>query len=238
MPGPVRGSFYLPESRKHFRPQKDFHTKHIRIELSLDFQKKRASGSCTLTLEPLRSGLRAIRLDACNLDIDEVTVDGKAEDFEYDGKNLRLKLSDEVPKETRVKVGYSTVPIEGIFFTSPDEKNPQREVQAWSHNQADFARYWYPCFDHPDDRSTTELVITVPRGFRVISNGRLISNKDGDKTSTFHWLEDIPHSTYLTSFVAGKFAEVTEEADGVSCITTSRSRRGTTWRGISGKPLG
>ncbi|MDG6898773.1 MAG: HEAT repeat domain-containing protein [Nitrososphaerota archaeon] len=143
-----------------------------------------------------------------------VTVDGSPAEFEYDNSALEVALGPGGSRRS-VRVEYSSVPREGVHFTSPDKEHPEREVQAWTHNEAEFARYWYPCHDHPGDKSTTELVVTAPRGFRVISNGRLLSTTDGGQTTTFHWREDKPHSSYLTSFVAGKFGEITQEVDGV-----------------------
>ena len=206
-------SFRLPESRQHYPPQRDFHTSHIKIELHLDFQRKSASGACTLDIEPIRGRLEWARFDAREMEIRSVAVDGNESRFEYDNSVLRVPLKG--AGNHRVRVEYSTTPQDGLFFTGPDREYPAKEVQAWTHSEAAAARHWYPCHDHPGDRSTSELVITVPKGFRVISNGRLLSVSEGESTSTFHWREDAPHVTYLTSFVAGKFGEMVQELDGI-----------------------
>jgi aminopeptidase N len=207
-------SFRLPESRPHYPPSRDFHTSHVKIELALDFEMKRMSGTCTLEIEPIVTGLTAARFDACELDIREVTVDGGPVKFEYDGSALVVPLGKGGPKHT-VRVGYAATPRTGVYFTAPDREHPEKEVQAWSHSEAEAARYWYPCHDHPGDRSTSELIVTVPREFRVISNGKLLSRKEEGNTATYHWREDTPHVTYLTSFVAGKFGEIAQEAQGI-----------------------
>lgn len=207
-------SFRLPESRPHYPPQMDFHTAHVKIELKLDFQKKGISGACTLEIEPIRESLERARFDACELDIGRVTVDGSQAEFEYDNSALEVALGPG-GKRRSVRVEYSAAPREGVHFTSPDREHPEKEVQAWTHNEAEFARYWYPCHDHPADKSSSEVIVTAPKGFRVVSNGRLLSATDDGETTTFHWREDRPHSSYLTSFVAGKFGEIAQEADGV-----------------------
>jgi aminopeptidase N len=208
-------SFRLPESRPHYIPGKDFHTTHVQIELALDFAKRSISGACTLTLEPIKSGLGQVRLDARELEIGRVSVDGIPTEYDYDDLVLDVKLPPSADGRRTIRVEYAATPRDGVYFTGPDKEHPEKEVQAWSHSEAEAARYWYPCFDHPSEKSTSELVITVPRGFRVISNGKLLSMKDAGESSVFHWKEDIPHSSYLTSFVAGKFGEMTQEADGV-----------------------
>ena len=209
----ARKSFFLPESSPHYPPRKEFHTSHVKVELSLDFRKKALTGACTLDIEPVSEGLTRARLDACEMEVRRLTVDGDESEFSYDGKVLEFPLKGGAKHSVRVE--YSAAPRTGVFFTSPDKEHPEKEVQAWSHSEAEGARYWYPCHDHPGDRSTSEMIVTVPKEFRVISNGKLVSRTEEGSLATFHWLEDVPHSTYLTSFVAGKFSELTQEAQGI-----------------------
>jgi len=210
----IRKSFHLPESRRHFPPQFDFRTSHIKIELAVDLQKQRIDGSCTLTVAPVREGLDRIRLDACEMDIRGVQVDGAPARFEYDNAVLEVAVSPSSGPRT-VRVDYGAKPPEGLYFTAPDEEFPEREVQAWTHTETEASRYWFPCHDHPADKVTTEVILRVPKEFRVISNGRLLSVKDEGKLAVYHWKEDAPHSTYLTSFIVGKFGVIEEEIDGI-----------------------
>lgn len=207
-------SFHLPESTAHYTPEKDFHTQHAKIELSLDFSRKRIAGSCTLTIVPIRPGLGRVVLDACGMEITEVSLDGSKCAFGYDQEKLTINPPGPLSGSHTVKIAYSTVPLEGIYFIEPDGEHPEKEVQAWTHSEAEFARYWFPCYDHPNDRFTSEVLLTVPKGFRVISNGKLVSERENGDTAIFHWKEELPHPSYLTSFVAGKFSEVKQEAEG------------------------
>jgi aminopeptidase N len=208
-------SFHLPESTTHYTPEKDFHTEHVKIELSLDFSKKKITGSCTLTIVPIRSALSRVVLDACGMEIHEVSIDGSKCGFEYDQEKLRINPPRPLSGSHTVKIAYSSMPSEGIYFIEPDREHPEKEVQAWTHSQAEFARHWFPCYDNPNDRFMSEVLLTVPKGFRVISNGKLILERENGGMMTFHWKEELPHPSYLTSFVAGKFGEVKQEAEGV-----------------------
>ncbi len=208
-------SFHLPESTTHYIPEKDFHTEHVKIELSLDISRKRIAGSCTLTIVPIRRGINRIVLDACSMEIHEVSVDGSKCDFEHDQEKLTINPTAPLSGSHAVKIAYSSTPSEGIYFIEPDREHPEKEVQAWTHSEAEFARYWFPCYDHPNDKFTSDVMLTVPKGFRVISNGKLVSEQENGDAVTFHWKEELPHSSYLTSFVAGKFSEVKQEAEGV-----------------------
>ncbi len=208
-------SFILPESTPHYQPQKDFHTEHVKIELSLDMSKKMLAGSCTLKIIPLSSGLKRLALDACGLEIKEVSLDGAPCAFEYDLEKLTVDSPNPLSGSHSLRVAYSCSPTKGVYFIEPDPEHPEREVQAWSHSEAEFARHWYPCYDHPNEKSTSEILLTVPKGFKVISNGKLLSTKEDGSNATFHWKEELPHPSYLTSFVAGRFSEVKQEAEGV-----------------------
>jgi aminopeptidase N len=204
----------LPESKPHYAPPKEFRTLHRKIELSVDFQRKSISGSCTLDVDPVQQGLREVHLDARELDVNSCTIDGTKVDFEYDNAVLSIPLPDKIRLRS-IRVDYSATPKEGLYFTAPDAEHPEKEVQAWTHSEPESARFWFPCHDHPSDKSSSEMTIRVPKGFRVISNGRLISEREEGDSAVFHWREDIPHSCYLTSFVAGKFGQITQEVHGI-----------------------
>ena len=207
-------SFRLPESKPHYVPPREFHTLSRKIELTVDFQKRRISGHCTLDIEPIRGGLGKVHIDACELEIESCTVDGTKVEFEYDNAVLAVPLPDKSGSRS-VRVEYSATPREGLYFTAPDAEHPEKETQAWTHSEPEAARFWYPCHDHPSDKSPSEMIVRVPKGFRVISNGKLVSVKDEGESSVFHWKEETPHSSYLTSFVAGKFDQITQEVHGL-----------------------
>ena len=210
----ARKSFRLPESRPHYPPHRYFQTNHAKIELSVDLEKKSISGSCTLELTPFSPTLDRVLLDACELDVRGCLVDGAQAEFEYDNETLTVAMKPASGTRS-IRVDYKASPKEGLYFTAPDTEHPEKEVQAWTHSEPESARYWFPCHDHPTDKATSETVITVPKGFRVISNGRLLSTKEEGGMTTFHWREDVPHSSYLTSFVAGKFETITQEIGGI-----------------------
>ena len=207
-------SFRLPESKPHYVPPMEFRTLHRKIELSVDFQKKGIVGFCTLEIEPIRLGLKKAHLDACELEVKSCAVDGAKVEFEYDNATLGVPLPDKDGPHS-IRVEYSATPKEGLYFSAPDAEHPEKEVQAWTHSEPESARFWYPCHDHPSDKSSSEMVIRVPKGFRVISNGRLLSTQGEGDSVVFHWREDTPHSAYLSSFVAGKFGEITQEVHGL-----------------------
>ena len=37
-----------------------------------------------------------------------------------------------------------------------------RRVEVWSQGQDEDSRFWFPCFDYPNEKQTTEVIATVP----------------------------------------------------------------------------
>ena len=83
--------------------------------------------------------------------------------------------------------------------------------QIWTQGEPDEAHFWFPSYDFPDDKATSEQFITARSDENVIANGEFLDKKENaDGTAVFHFKMPIPHSTYLTSFVIGKYAVKTD----------------------------
>ena len=50
----------------------------------------------------------------------------------------------------------------------------------WSQGEAEDNHFWFPCYDYPNDMSTSEMVVTVNDRFTAISNGRLVAIEGED----------------------------------------------------------
>src|SRR5262249_21748140 len=110
-------------------------------------------------------------------------------------------------------------PKDGLFFFGPTPEESDVPLTVWSQGEPTTNRYWFPCVDHPNQRQTTELVVTVADGFEALSNGKLIEKRsNADKTVTFHWRQDKPHVSYLVTLVVGRFDVVREEWQGLPVL--------------------
>jgi aminopeptidase N len=69
--------------------------------------------------------------------------------------------------------------------------------------------------------ATTEIHASVREPFMVISNGELRGVDSGPTAGmrTYHWHQEVPHVAYLTSIVAGEYAEIKDEWDGIPIVT-------------------
>src|SRR5712692_3595550 len=210
--------FPLPGSKTHYARSRDFHTEHIKLELSFDFAKRRLFGEVTVTLSALIDGLRKVELDGVELLVKRVMMEGRELEFEYSGRTLGIEVGRELSagEKVTVTVKYEASPRKGLYFIQPDEAYPSKPVQIWTQGEDEDSRYWYPCYDYPNDRSTSEVVVTVPGRFTTISNGKLLEvRENADGTRTFHWREEIPHPSYLNSWVVGEYVKVEDVYDGV-----------------------
>jgi len=193
--------------------------KHSKIDIKLDVPAKRVSGTVTHTLAPLNDGTRTVLFDAIDMDISAVTVARKPAEFSYDGEVLRVDLGDGRKRGTdlAVAITFSAAPRIGMYFIAPDEGYPNKPVQVWTQCQDEDTRYWLPCFDHPSEKQTSELIVTVPGTWYALSNGRLLEDKaNRDGTRRFHWHQDRPHSTYLFTLAAGEFRRIDATANGLT----------------------
>src|SRR5262249_42261265 len=163
------------------------------------------------SLRPLKS----ITLDAVGFDVRKVNVgtgdeESKTARFNHDGKKLVIQLDSPWPagRDGALRIDYRLQdPKDGLHFFAPGTSDPEAPLSVWSQGQPISNRYWIPCLDEPDQRQTTELVVTVPVGFDVISNGKLLERKENSdqKTVTFDWRQDKPHPSYLVTLVVGQF---------------------------------
>ena len=113
-----------------------------------------------------------------------------------------------------VRFKYSTKPKKGIYFVDALTENGKitRAAQIWTQGEAEEAHFWFPSYDFPDDKATTEQFITVEKDETAIGNGELIeTNENTNGTKTFHYKMSVPHSSYLVSFVVGTYAKVSDK---------------------------
>ena len=88
------------------------------------------------------------------------------------------------------------------------------------YGEPDVAAYWFPSNDHPRDKATFTIDLTVPEGRKAISNGRLLGHvSDGNGRVTWSWEETDPMATYLAMAVVGRFQiHRYETADGIPVL--------------------
>jgi aminopeptidase N len=210
-------SFELPGARPHYTPDRPGHVEHIGLDLDLDIANQRYKGTCTMRLNPVRSDVERLTLDAVNLTIHSVQLETIDQPFDYDGEQLHIHLDTptQAGRPITLAIAYSvTHPQRGLYFIAPDEHYPHKPIQVWTQGEDEDSRFWFPCFDYPGQLATSEIRVRVPKPLMAISNGELISTEEDGDSKIYHWAQKEVHPTYLMTLAVGDFAEIRDEWNG------------------------
>ena len=184
---------------------------HYRVSLTFDLDAKLFRGENRITLTPLADGVDRIELDAEEIIIERV-VDGTGAElpFQLSDTSVVIELPGPQAYGDTIDIGIfyrGEDPQNGFFFDDATEDHPQMvSTDSWP----DEAHHWIPLYDYPNDKVTHELIITVPEGNKVLSNGRLVrvTEDEAAGTTTWHWSQDLPHATYLFMLAIGPFTVI------------------------------
>ncbi len=194
----------------------NFDVQHYRIKISFDWKEKSVTGETTITLKPFQNDLSEVEFDAGQMDITGVKLaNGISLKFRYVNHQKLIVTLDKkyaANKNLSLTINYVANPVnsQAIAFITPTDTDKSRPYQIWSQGEAQTNHYWFPCYDYPNDKATSELIATVEDKYQVISNGKLINvqTNPAKKTKTFHWLMNQPFSSYLISIIIGEYVEV------------------------------
>ena len=203
---------YLQGKPEH-EPQKRFDILHYRLNIRLFPEEKSLAGSVGIRLVSQADTLTTLQFDADTMAIDSVTLSPPAPlSWKKTPGNLSVILDRPLAAGDTVEVRISyrlKEPVKGLYFNLPDTASGENDLEVYSQGEMEDNHYWFPCWDFPNDRATSETIVTVPDTLMVISNGKLLEVADnGDGTKTFHWYMAQPHVSYLISIVAGNYARV------------------------------
>jgi aminopeptidase N len=208
---------------------RDYDLQHSRIALRFDLEQKKVIGDVTHTLTVLRDSTSKIIFDSAGLTIQNVTVNKSSAKFETKDDKLIIPLA--TPAHTGEKfdinIRYEAKPTKGLYFILPDKDYPDRPKQIWTQGESEDTRYYLPTYDYPNDRLTTETILTVPASWLTVANGKLISvTEAANGMKTWTWKESQPSSTYLITVVAGELDEVKDTWRGMPVTYYAPKGRG------------
>lgn len=210
-------AFALPGARLQYGPDKRVEVEHIDLRLEPHLEERALDGVCTTTVRALDEPVDRLTLNAVDLQISAASRDGKPVEFERRNGTVSVVFSPPIAPGERASFALTYCvqdPRHGLFFVEPTPEYPDKVRHAWTQSQDENARFWFPCLDYPHSKQTSSATIVVPKGQFALSNGALVERKDeGDKT-LFTYRQDVPHSTYLMTLVAGPFVEIDQGAAG------------------------
>src|SRR5580692_8660444 len=208
---------------------RDYDLQHSKIALRFDVDQKKVLGDVTHSLFILRDGTAKISFDSVGLTIQSVTLNKSAAKFETSSDKLIISLPAAAKSGDKfeITIRYEGKPAKGMYFILPDKDYPDRPSQIWTQGESEDTHYYLPTYDYPNDRLTTETILTVPASWITVSNGKLMSVTDAGKgLKTWYWKESVPSSTYLITVVAGEFDEVKESWHGIPLTYYAPKGRG------------
>ena len=173
----------------------------IEGEAAVDFRVQQ-DGLETLSLDLVQPKPPAV---AKGMTVSAVTEGDKAVSFEHanDRLSIHLEPKGRAGERRSVVVRYRGVPLTGLLIAN----NKHGERTFFSDNWPVKARQWLPTIDHPYDKAASEMWVTAPAHYQVVSNGLLVEETDlGDGRRLTHWRQSAPIATWLNTLGVARFA--------------------------------
>ena len=210
--------FSQPDTVSFLNSQtRNYDQHHIKLTVAFDFNEEKVIGECDFSFSPLVDNFRELVLHAKTMKVGSVKVSNKELQFRQNDMHLFIEMDKDYSKEDSVTVSidYETYPARGMYFFKPTKEIPEMPYQIWTQGEGEYNRFWYPSYDLPDDKLTSEIFVIVPSNLIAISNGILEGVEENGKNKVFHWKMDKPYSTYLTSIIVGDYVTVKEKVKGI-----------------------
>ncbi|GLW07339.1 peptidase [Microtetraspora sp. NBRC 13810] len=195
----------------------------VHYDLDLDYTPSSRKVVATSTMRATATrGLSRFNLDFQGPKVTKVLVDGRKAKFRRDGQELVITPARPIPdgQDFRVAVSYAgpLAPIKdaalGVYGWVPTADG------AVVLSQPDGARSFFPVNDHPSDKASYRVRLTVPAGLTGLASGEPVGEVSTAKgRSTSVWESREPMASYLLTVAIGKFRVKSGYNTGVLNIT-------------------
>jgi aminopeptidase N len=202
------------EARK-YAPSREIDILHLALDVTPDFKARSVSGKVTIRFKPLAKPFQELRLDGIDLTVSSITSTEKIMGWQATDKNVIITFEQPIAPEheASITVVYRAEPKQGLYFRTPEMGYKPEDMHVWSQGESTEARHWYPCWDSPNAKFTSEVTCHVPEGMVALSNGKMMSEEkdSGSGLVAVRWLQDKPHANYLICLVAGYLKKVEDK---------------------------
>ena len=173
--------------------------------ISINFKNKLTYGGVIYDFKVLKK-TDTIYIDAKNMNIDFVFVNGKKVEFDYSEDKIKIFSNFKIGKN-KLQISYSAKPKQTLYFTGQDEN-----LQVWSQGQGRYTSHWLPSFDDVNEKVIFNLKIIFDNKYEVISNGKLIKKSKPSipiarEVFTYEYSMQKPMSSYLVMLAIGNFVK-------------------------------
>lgn len=207
---------------------------HTKLDVKFDYSKSYMNGKAWITLAPHFYSTDSLTLDAKGMDIQKVAIVKGAGTqplkYNYDGWQLDIDLDKTYkggekytvyieytakPDEVKVQGSAAITDAKGLYFINPKGEEKDKPTQIWTQGETEATSVWCPTIDKPDQKTTDEIIMTVPAKYVTLSNGKLVSQKkNADGTRTDDWKMDLPHAPYLFFMGVGDYSVIKDTYKG------------------------
>ena len=201
----------LGDSFYPFLGNRGYDVLHYDIDIEVDPAANTVSALTEITARATED-LPAFNLDLSGLEVHSVTVDGDGADFSRSGHELAIRPAGPLMAGSvfAVEVSYSGSP------QAIDDPGAPFSTLGWQHqgdviytaSEPSGSMTWFPSNNHPTDKATFEIQITVPEGLTAASNGLLADEVTADGRTAYTWRTDDPMATYLAAVYIGEFERI------------------------------
>ncbi len=188
-----------PPSVKVYRP---YDIRHYKINITVDVPHDSIWGYTEVTVMAQEDNVNTFTLYLVGLTIDSIVNGDISCSYTRLDSILNITLPSTLNQgdSTKVTIFYHGIPTigggvfgGGLHITSDIV---YVDDEPWG------AKRWFPCLDAPDDKGTSELIITVPQDQELVGNGVLVETSSSNGWKTYHWVESYPIATYLIVFAS------------------------------------
>ena len=182
---------------------------HYTLDIGYHPHTDRLNGETAIEATATQA-LSRFNLDFVGMRIAFITVDGAAATWTREQEHElvvtpAVAISD--GSSFTVLVRYAGVPrtfsLPGTSLRTGVVRTDDGAV-IWG--EPDVAAAWFPVNDHPRDKATYDIALTVPDGLKAISNGRFLgSSSGGPGRTTWSWDVTSPMASYLAFAAIGRF---------------------------------
>jgi puromycin-sensitive aminopeptidase len=178
------------------------------LALEPDLDAATFSGSVIIDADAIGPAATIV-LNAIELEVHSVSVDGATAEFRLDDETERLIISHPVvagPLSIEIVFdGVLNDKLRGWYRSTFLDADGNQQVIATSQMQATDCRRAFPCFDEPDFKAVFDVTLIVQPEHMAVSNGPEIERMSvGDSGNVaVRFAPTMPMSTYLVAFVVG-----------------------------------
>lgn len=179
-----------------------YDVRHYDLDVRYQPSSDRLWGTTTIRAVATQN-LSRFNLDLQGLTVRSVVVNGIPVSWSRNAGELRI-----TPKHgIRDGSAFTAVIVyDGIPQTLPDGSGfVHTDDGALVIGEPQVAATWFPVNDHPSDKASYHVDVTVPQGLTAVSNGVLQKQSTKAGWTTWTWDAPEPMASYLATATIGKF---------------------------------